>query len=189
MPDKPPPASGKAAIGVTALIGAAVIAVQPFTASHEGTIYRAYPDPGTRGAPWTICKGHTGPDVHSGMTATPAQCNAWYQQDMTAKMVIILRMTPQMAEKPSALQAAGDFAFNAGEGWWAKSPMAAAFAKRQWRAGCEAFTGYLTLYKAPKVVAGRNCRTNAKGVLYCELPGLVTRRQNESALCLKGLAA
>jgi lysozyme len=35
--------------------------------AREGVRLKAYPDPATGGAPWTIGVGHTGPDVHPGM--------------------------------------------------------------------------------------------------------------------------
>lgn len=46
----------------------------------EGTRYRAYPDPATGGAPWTICTGHT-KGVKPGDVATPEQCAAYLKAD------------------------------------------------------------------------------------------------------------
>lgn len=47
-----------------------------FTATWEGVVLKAYPDPGTGGAPWTIGAGHTAsagkPVVVKGMTITRA---------------------------------------------------------------------------------------------------------------------
>jgi len=39
----------------------------------EGLRLEAYPDPVTGGAPWTIGYGHTGPEVHPGLTWTGSQ--------------------------------------------------------------------------------------------------------------------
>jgi lysozyme len=131
MTERPSAAQSRApakAAALAALIASAVIAVQPLTSSSEGEVYRAYPD---SGGVWTICKGHTGPEVHAGLVASKAQCAAWYRGDMTAHMEDALRATPELAEQRSALQAAGDFSFNAGGGWWRRSPMAAAFAQRR----------------------------------------------------------
>ncbi|HLY90836.1 MAG TPA: glycoside hydrolase family protein, partial [Acetobacteraceae bacterium] len=132
---------------------------------------------------------HTGPDVHPNMTATAAQCSAWYRADMTAKMKAVLAVSPELAGNRNALMAAGDLAYNSGAGKWPGSPMRAAFAKGQWAAGCQAFAGYMTGYKAPKPVPGRRCWiSKLNGKLYCELPGLVVRRKGERDLCL-GLPA
>ena len=38
--------------------------------TFEGLRLEAYPDPGTKGAPWTIGYGHTGPDVMPGLRIT-----------------------------------------------------------------------------------------------------------------------
>lgn len=177
-PSRAPIAAGL--VGVAALIASAVVSVEPENKAAEGEKLVGYLDQGHIA---TICRGHTGPEVRVGMKATPAQCSAWYRQDMTAKMKAVIRITPRIAENVNALKASGDFAFNAGEGWYAKSPMAAHFAKGEWAAGCNAFPGFITLYRAPKAVPGQNCRT-VKGVLYCEARGLVARRLKEQAICL-----
>ncbi len=39
----------------------------------EGLRLRAYPDRLSGGAPWTIGYGHTGPEVHEGLTWSPVQ--------------------------------------------------------------------------------------------------------------------
>jgi len=39
----------------------------------EGLRLHTYPDPVTGGAPWTIGYGHTGPEVHPGLTWTAGQ--------------------------------------------------------------------------------------------------------------------
>ena len=54
-----------------------------YTASFEAPggqpILHAYPDPVTRGSPWTIGLGHTGPEVHQDTVWTSDQCwHAFY---------------------------------------------------------------------------------------------------------------
>lgn len=39
----------------------------------EGNVLTAYPDPITKGDPWTIGRGHTGPEVHKGLVWTEEQ--------------------------------------------------------------------------------------------------------------------
>ncbi len=48
----------------------------------EGEELAAYPDPATGGDPWTIGVGHTGPEVHRGMTITGAQSKAYLHNDL-----------------------------------------------------------------------------------------------------------
>ena len=48
----------------------------------EGCRLKAYPDPGSRGAPWTIGYGHTGAEVVPGLVITQAQAEAWLRADL-----------------------------------------------------------------------------------------------------------
>lgn len=50
--------------------------------SFEGCELSAYPDPGSGGDPWTIGYGHTGPEVHEGLTITQAQADAYLEADL-----------------------------------------------------------------------------------------------------------
>lgn len=47
----------------------------------ESCRLKAYPDPGTGGAPWTIGWGHT-KGVKQGDTCTLAQADAWFDEDL-----------------------------------------------------------------------------------------------------------
>lgn len=48
----------------------------------EGRSYRAYPDPLTHGAPWTIGVGHCGSEVHDGLVWTDDQIDAALDADI-----------------------------------------------------------------------------------------------------------
>ena len=48
----------------------------------EGCKLTAYPDPGTGGSPWTIGYGHTGAEVHPGLTITQAFADAYLLKDL-----------------------------------------------------------------------------------------------------------
>ena len=67
----------------------------PFLATDlrrdEGLRLTAYPDPLTRGDPWTIGYGHTGPDVARGTVWTPVQAE-------TALIADIARACAQLDE-------------------------------------------------------------------------------------------
>jgi lysozyme len=60
---------------------AAALAVS-LVGSAEGLKLHAYADPATRGAPWTICYGHTGDDVSPQMAASLAQCKTLLLADL-----------------------------------------------------------------------------------------------------------
>lgn len=49
----------------------------------------AYPDPKTGGVPYTIGKGHTGPDVYRGMVITQQQSDAFLLADVAPIEVMI----------------------------------------------------------------------------------------------------
>lgn len=172
-------------LGASALAALALVITNqaPTTATHEGTRYQAYRDPA---GIWTICNGHTR-GVTVGMVATRAQCDAWLQEDMAIAGVHVIRSTAPIVEQPAALGQATDFTLNAGAVWWDKSPMRAHFLARRWRQGCEAFRSYIIRAQVRKPIPGYQCAKNSKGVLYCVLPGLVKRRDEERRLCLAGL--
>lgn len=48
----------------------------------EGDELEAYPDPITKGEPWTIGRGHTGPEVHKGLKWTQAQSDEAFHKDI-----------------------------------------------------------------------------------------------------------
>ena len=50
--------------------------------SFEGLELRSYPDPGSGGAPWTCCWGHTGPDVQPNQTYTSSDCERLFSSDL-----------------------------------------------------------------------------------------------------------
>lgn len=47
----------------------------------EGRECKAYPDPLTHGAPWTIGIGHTGPEVYDGLAWTDEQIDEAFAKD------------------------------------------------------------------------------------------------------------
>jgi lysozyme len=74
---------------------AGVLAIAaPLVAKWEGVRYAPYPDPATGGAPWTVCFGHTGPDVRPGQSYTKAQCDALLQADMAVADAAVRRCIP-----------------------------------------------------------------------------------------------
>lgn len=60
----------------------------------EGWRSRAYPDPETGGAPWTIGWGHTGLEVHPGMEITEAEGEAYLDKDIAHAVSLCDRYMP-----------------------------------------------------------------------------------------------
>ena len=63
-------------------------------ADAEGLRLRAYPDPLSGGAPWTIGYGHTGKDVHEGLVWTLEQANAALKADIADAEAVLDRAIP-----------------------------------------------------------------------------------------------
>lgn len=57
--------------------------LQDLLVRDEGLVLKAYPDPLTGAAPWTIGVGHTGPDVHKDMVITRDEAFRLLEVDIT----------------------------------------------------------------------------------------------------------
>jgi lysozyme len=88
-----------------------------FEAPNGKPILQAYPDPITRGSPWTIGLGHTGPEVHQDTVWTEDQCwhafaNDYLQAQSHAAQVIGTSCWARLNNQRRAVLA--DMAFNIG---------------------------------------------------------------------------
>jgi GH24 family phage-related lysozyme (muramidase) len=91
---------------------AATYLVKPW----EGRELRAYPDPATGGAPWTICDGDT-VGVKPGMVETPAGCDKRLSRRMMQFRAVLLGCIPGFAAKPLSWRAMIDsLSYNIGTG-------------------------------------------------------------------------
>jgi len=80
------------------------------TKSFEGLQLSAYPD---QGGVWTVGYGHTGPDVHAGLTITRQQADMFLHADLAAAVSCVNRLvTADIAQ--NQFDALVDFAFNLG---------------------------------------------------------------------------
>ena len=145
-------------------LAAAALIVTPFTARWEGTRLDPYRDVG---GVLTVCTGETRVEMRR---YTPAQCDAMLQSAIRHDYgPPVLACVPELADNRYALAASIDAAYNAGTAAFCRSPMAARFRLRDWRAGCAAFAPWRATVK------GRPVR------------GLQMRRRDEVALCNRGL--
>jgi lysozyme len=132
--------------------------------SFEGCRLKAYPDPGTGGAPWTIGWGTT-TGVVEGMACTQEQADQMLADDVAA----VGRMVNSLLKikvNQNQFDALVSFAYNVGSGALASSTLL-----RLVNAG----EGEQAANEFPKWVHGGNGAT---------LPGLVRRRAAERSLFL-----
>ena len=129
------------------------------TEQFEGLRLEAYQD--SVGV-WTIGYGHTGPDVHAGLTITQEQASALLLQDAGTAVAAVNRLVTVPLTQ-NQFDALVDFVFNLGSGNFAKSTLL-----RELNAGntAAAAAQFLVWNRAGGVV----------------LPGLTRRRQAEAEL-------
>lgn len=136
-----------------------------FLTAGEGVRQTAYPDPGTRGKPWTICMGHTGPDVKPGEYRTVDQCKETLRRDADLHADAMEACTKvDLPEKRYI--AFLDFTFNLGPKHYCRSIAPLVNAGRV-RDACDKLLEF----------------NRAAGFV---MPGLTKRRERERAYCLEG---
>ena len=129
----------------------------------DGTV-TAYPDPGTRGHPWTIGWGATGPDINPGTIWTMQQCEDALDHHITYFFAGLCKLSPTFRNaSPRRIAAVTSWAYNCGLGNYRVSTF-----KRRIDAGD--WDGAATECVKWNKASGR------------VLPGLTRRRAAEAAL-------
>lgn len=144
--------------------GAAALAVAT-VGGFEGLRQTAYPDPATRGHPWTVCYGHTGPDVHRGDKRSIAECKDLLLHDLdthAAKLEPCIKVALPDGRYVALLS----LAINIGPAGVCRSSALRLINEGRVREGCDALLRF----------------NRAAGFV---MPGLTRRRQAERALCLR----
>lgn len=132
---------------------------------HEGLRFKAYPDPGSGGVPWTIAYGHT-KGVKKGDTCTKEQAEQWLTEDMAeAYAVVDKAVKVPLSEKQR--DALCSFIFNVGGGAFQKSTMLKLLNQGKYSEAAAQFPRWT-------FASGKSMR------------GLVIRRGKERALFLSG---
>lgn len=150
--------------------GAVVILSVAVVGGAEGVRQKAYPDPATRGKPWTVCFGHTGPEVVPGYYASMEECKQILIADLDKHADPIEKCVPSLVTAPvTRYVAALSLSINIGSGGFCKSSIARNMNAGNIRAACDAFLLY----------------DRAAGI---RMPGLTNRRKKERELCLRDAA-
>jgi GH24 family phage-related lysozyme (muramidase) len=138
-----------------------------FTMPKEGMRHTVYFDSGHVA---TVCVGHTGADIDPSHYYTTDECNALYDADMQVK---VDRPLSQCLHPPAPLPSkvvivVRDFTFNVGAGAACSSTMMRLLNSGDTAAACQQFPRWAFVNTT-------------------FIPGLMTRRVSEQALCLEGL--
>lgn len=81
----------------------------------EGCRLKAYPDALSGGAPWTIGSGHTGPEVHAGLTWTADQAREALEADVgRVRGALNIRIPWWTKLQPYRADVLANMAFNLG---------------------------------------------------------------------------
>jgi lysozyme len=139
----------------------------------EGLRQNAYPDPATKGYPWTVCFGetrtHDGKPIRPGMAFTLDQCKAMLIARADEFGSALERCVPSAKEMPATRYVAHlSLEYNIGIGAYCGSSVARLQNAGHPKAACDAMLKW----------------NRAAGFV---MPGLTKRRERERAMCLEGL--
>ena len=129
----------------------------------DGTV-TSYPDPGTKGHPWTIGWGATGPDIQPGTVWTMQQCEDALNHHIEYFLRVLIKMSPQITSEPSRRVASVlSWVYNCGAGNYRISTFKKRIDSKDWSGAADECVKW-------NKAAGR------------VLPGLTRRRAAEAAL-------
>ena len=128
----------------------------------EGTRYKPYKD---IGGVWTVCQGHTGPEVIPGKTYTKADCDALLVKNAERHGQAVLRCT-KVPLNQNQYEAFTRFTFNVGERAFCKSTLVKKLNAGDYSGACRELKRWVYV--------------NGKRV-----NGLVNRRESEYQQCIK----
>jgi lysozyme len=161
-------AGSKVAVGLAAALGVSAGGVL-FIKQKEGTVKRgeyhvAYADPGSNGVPWTACYGST-KGVRKGMVFTDRECDERLAEDILVAERVVQKHVKVPLSQPE-YDAYVSFVFNVGETQFRNSTLLRLLNQGMRTSACN---------QLPRWVYASGKR----------LPGLVTRRKEEQAMCLQ----
>lgn len=153
---------------VIGAFSAAIATASAFIGPEEGLSLKPYQDVGKI---WTVCRGHTGPDVKPGTVYTTAMCETMFRSDIWKAMKSVLEMTK--VEPPmDALVAYTSFVFNVGPNKFKTSTMLKLYNEGDYIGACKQLPRW-------KFAAGLDCSIRDNNCY-----GVYDRRLREQSLCL-----
>lgn len=175
----------KGATGVAISVMIATGLIMKFE-GHRNTAYLA-PE-----GKWTICWGHTGPEVHDGLTLSDAECKAILERDMAwAFAAVDSSVKVPISEEVRGAMAS--FAYNVGKYAFQNSSLLKRINSGDMAGACNALLDWMYITRKVKLdglIAARHlgftCEPKPYG-FFCRKPleGLVNRREAEKAVCLQ----
>lgn len=146
---------------IASIGGGAVAIAAMLIPTLEGTDYTPYRD---GGGVWTVCAGHTGPDVIPGHRYTPTQCDAFLKSDIRSADNTVNRLVkvPMTSTQEAALTS---FVFNVGAGNFARSSLLRELNAGHYTEACNSLTRWVYIGREKSV-------------------GLLNRREIERDICL-----
>lgn len=141
---------------------------------HEGMRHIPYRDRLAPGAPWTVCRGITGPDVVPGHWYTDAECDA-IEHRFVARMAERMGGCLQVPLTLGEWIAWGDFNWNLGTAKWCGSTALRLLNEGHHEAACAQITRWT-------YTNGKDCRIESNN---CS--GIVKRRAWERSVCERDL--
>lgn len=109
---------------------------------REGFKNRAYPDPATGGAPWTIGVGHTGPEVHSGLYWDDETVKAALAKDV-AKFEAAVSAAVKVPLAQNQFDALVSWTHNVGEGAMSSSTLVRMLNERNYKGASAQFRRWI----------------------------------------------
>ena len=156
----------KTLAGVVGVTAAGIL--YAFVPAHEGEVLTTYIDPVGIA---TVCYGDTDPAMAvPGATYSRAECLASLERQLVAHAGPVLEAVPEAAASPEMTAAFVSLAYNIGAGAFRRSTVVKRFRAGDYAGACAAIEMW-------NKAGGR------------VLPGLVTRRADERALCEQGIPA
>lgn len=148
--------------GAAALAAMLAIAT-PIVASWEGTKLNPYRD---LVGVWTVCTGETRVEMRR---YTPAECQVMLEKGLAEFGQGVVKRNPELVNRPNQWAAASSLSYNIGAAAYNRSTVAKRFSAGNFRGACDAFLSW-------SYAGGR------------QIKGLLNRRRDERALCLRGLS-
>lgn len=154
-----------AAVAFTGVLGASAAFIGP----SEGIKFKAYQDVGKV---WTVCRGHTGPDVIRNKWYTEAQCAALFNTDLWVAMNGVLTHVQREDIPEPVLVSYTSFAFNVGVQKFQTSTMGKLAKAGRYKESCAEF-------KRWKFAGGYDCSVRSNNCY-----GVWERRAAEENYCM-----